>query len=618
MSKSDEVFVLDIGGKDNNNPIFKENKNNAFRELKEIKQELKKNNFPEKVIISSGEPTIHPNFFKIVAFIIGYGCKSIILKTNARMLSYSEFSNRLKNCNKIKYFIDVFGPDEEIHDKISNSEGSFKQAISGIRNLSSFDNEVNITIPIVNENNDKLIDTINFLEDYGISNFLFYLPETTTYDFFYKEKIYHNLKENISNLPNETLIQVGFENIPLCVFPENSYYGQKNILLKKRVYDEKCSECHKKTLCPGFSKEEFQYVDKMIIKPFTDIKSKVLNSQIRINKKSTIHIALEEIYKILFHFTEEKNIWDVIYELGYPIPLFLIIIEELQNEGLVEINGDKIKSQAKKKKPKEIIDQSDKRLESNPEVCQLLVSHEDIEKRINYITETCPGGGKMVLLGDDDFLSISLASTGLFDEIWVFEIDERIIDKINLIAKEKNLPITCVQHDLRQKIPKKYLHKFDAAYTDSPYYPNGFSLFISRCIDLLKKDLHLHIFSSFSCEMPIMDDELSVQDIINEMGLFIERKSMPANNIIPSYLAEKYSLFAKLNEIVFKNNKNLSQLDKWYLAALGRKEFLFHFLTTKDTNPIINGIFEEEIYYEDIPFDFYTNPKTVKNLNKIK
>jgi hypothetical protein len=50
------------------------------------------------------------------------------------------------------------------------------------------------------------------------------------------------------------------------------------------------------------------------------------------------------------------------------------------------------------------------------------------------------------------------------------------------------------------------------------------------------------------------------------------------------------------------------------LSALGRKEFLFHFITTENTKPAIKGEFNEEIYYEDIPFDFYTNPEIIKKL----
>ncbi|MDP6547370.1 MAG: bis-aminopropyl spermidine synthase family protein [Candidatus Woesearchaeota archaeon] len=606
---------MDIGGEDNNNPIFKEVKSTPFRKFDDIAAELKKKAFPKKIIIHGGEFTIHPDFFKIISFIIGHGCDEIIIKTNGRMLSNSKFSDKLKNFNKITYLIEIYSADEKFHDKISRVKGSFIQTASGIKNISKFENEINILIPIIEENKKEITSLLNNLKDFDISNIIFYLPENTNKRFFYNGSFLMDLKEEISKFPEEIQIQLGFENIPFCLILNNDFYQQKNIFSNiGKVFDKKCSGCNKNNFCLGFSKDTLKQLNQSFIKPFTDTKSQLIRIHNNINIKSVIKISLDEIYKIMHSCHDEIDIWKCIYKLGYPIPLFLIVVEELKNEGLIKENRNTIKSNVRISNPKKIMDKSHKRFESDPKACQLLVSQEDIEKRIEYIKKTCISPGNIAVLGDDDFFSVNIANTGIFEKIYVFEIDKRIVNEINSIAKENNLPIICIQHDLRKRFLKKYLNKFDAIYTDSPYSPNGFSLFISRSIDLLKNQPHKHIFSSFSCEMPVIDVEMMVQNIINKMELFIERKSMPAANIIPEKLKEKFGSFEKLNESVYKNNKNLSELEKWYLSALGRKEFLFHFITTENTKPAIKGEFNEEIYYEDIPFDFYTNPEIIKKL----
>ncbi|MFQ5621175.1 MAG: hypothetical protein ACE5FT_04990, partial [Candidatus Nanoarchaeia archaeon] len=154
-------------------------------------------------------------------------------------------------------------------------------------------------------------------------------------------------------------------------------------------------------------------------------------------------------------------------------------------------------------------------------------------------------------------------------------------------------------------------------YTDSPYSVNGFSLFVSRGVDLLKKQPKKHGFASFSPELPETElVELPVQRVIAKMNLFIERKDLTARNDVPNYIKEKYTDIRQLKKILEQNWDNMLKLDEWYLTALGRKEYLFHFLTTSNTRPAILGEYAEELYYGESPLAYYMNKEYIKERKK--
>ena len=157
--------------------------------------------------------------------------------------------------------------------------------------------------------------------------------------------------------------------------------------------------------------------------------------------------------------------------------------------------------------------------------------------------------------------------------------------------------------------------KWNAQYP-SENCVNGFKLFISRGIELLKNEPKCHGFVSFSPEIPVIyDTELPVQKLINEMNLFIERKNLGAVNIVPDEFKEKYNNIDKLRENIFINYKIINNNEAWYLACFGRKEYLYHLLTTKNTKSLLDGEFKEEIYFTKRPLEFY-NENFEKTTNK--
>ncbi len=93
---------------------------------------------------------------------------------------------------------------------------------------------------------------------------------------------------------------------------------------------------------------------------------------------------------------------------------------------------------------------------------------------------------ELVLLGDDDLLSVALALTKRPKQIVVFEVDKRLVDFLNERAQQARWPLTAYQHDLRQPLPEEFCGRFDVFVTDPLETVEGFLLFVEQGLSALK------------------------------------------------------------------------------------------------------------------------------------
>ena len=131
-----------------------------------------------ELAISGGDPFVHPNLIQIIRYAkeLGY---YVMTYTNGNMIGND--SNLYPLTNKIYTKLDKAGLDkiifslhstnENIHDRITGSEGSFKNLIKSIENSKkgfSFQRELNFVIMRINLQ-DK-ISLIRFMKKYNINN----------------------------------------------------------------------------------------------------------------------------------------------------------------------------------------------------------------------------------------------------------------------------------------------------------------------------------------------------------------------------------------------------------------------------------------------------------------
>ncbi|MHA1971598.1 MAG: adenosylmethionine decarboxylase [Candidatus Hodarchaeales archaeon] len=139
-------------------------------------------------------------------------------------------------------------------------------------------------------------------------------------------------------------------------------------------------------------------------------------------------------------------------------------------------------------------------------------------------------GKRIVLLGDDDGLSIALAYLACAKEILVLEIDERIVNYINSFAENSNLKkvLRADLCDVRKQLPDKLLHKYDCFETDPPYTFLGFKVFISQAAHLLKLSTgsgyisfgSKNPFDMWKCQQEILQQGFMFNEFIRDFNRY--------------------------------------------------------------------------------------------------
>ena len=129
-------------------------------------------------------------------------------------------------------------------------------------------------------------------------------------------------------------------------------------------------------------------------------------------------------------------------------------------------------------------------------------------------------GKKVVVLGDDDLMSIALALTGLPAKVTILEIDERLVNFIKEVSDEYNLNIDARVHDLRQPLPEDVVGAYDTFFTDPPETVEAIKAFVGRGVATLKGPRCAGYFGVTRRESSV-DKWRRIQEVLINMGLVI-------------------------------------------------------------------------------------------------
>ncbi len=98
----------------------------------------------------------------------------------------------------------------------------------------------------------------------------------------------------------------------------------------------------------------------------------------------------------------------------------------------------------------------------------------------------------ILLLGDDDLLSLALALTGARSRIAAIDMDDELLGLIG--SNSPHGSIELVKHDLRSGIPHVHKERFDEVFADPPYTLAGQLLFVHRAMGALRSILGVSLF----------------------------------------------------------------------------------------------------------------------------
>ncbi len=114
----------------------------------------------QRLILSGGEPTIHPDFVKFVKLGTLAGYRKVQTVTNGRMFAYPDFLKRSLDAGLSEITFSIHGPNARVHDALVGTKGAFEQEVTGLKNAMA-DGRPIINIDVcVNKGNVKVLPDI--------------------------------------------------------------------------------------------------------------------------------------------------------------------------------------------------------------------------------------------------------------------------------------------------------------------------------------------------------------------------------------------------------------------------------------------------------------------------
>jgi len=123
----------------------------------------------------------------------------------------------------------------------------------------------------------------------------------------------------------------------------------------------------------------------------------------------------------------------------------------------------------------------------------------------------------ILILGDDDLVSLCLCFLANPKSITVVEVDPKIADAISKESQKRNFPVKVVKNDIRNISNLKT--PFDSAIFDPPYTAEGVTLFLKSALENLSQNPESKIFLCFGAGPKNLDKILRLQEILNSFYL---------------------------------------------------------------------------------------------------
>lgn len=146
----------------------------TFRDREEIKEQILdgRRKGATRLILSGGEPTIHPNFVDFIKLGALAGYRKIQTVTNGRMFAYPAFLRKCLDAGLTEITFSIHGPDARIHDALVGVKGAFGQLMTGLKAaLADGRPVVNVDIVINRANVRQLPEMLRVLTELGVREF---------------------------------------------------------------------------------------------------------------------------------------------------------------------------------------------------------------------------------------------------------------------------------------------------------------------------------------------------------------------------------------------------------------------------------------------------------------
>lgn len=156
----------------------------------------------ERLILSGGEPTMHPNFLDFVKLGKRAGYRKVQTVTNGRMFNYPQFLETAANNGLDEITFSLHGHTAKLHDALVGTPGAFVEEVGGLKAaLASGRFIINIDIVINKMNIRHLPEMLETFIGWGVKEFdlLHVIPFGNAWTEA-RHHLFYNLPENLPYL----------------------------------------------------------------------------------------------------------------------------------------------------------------------------------------------------------------------------------------------------------------------------------------------------------------------------------------------------------------------------------------------------------------------------------
>lgn len=266
-----------------------------FVEYDKIKAYIDENdNDMQTIVLSGGEPTLHPDFFKILKYLDVKG-KYVTILSNGSRLSNNMFVKGIKDnidVRRLNIVMTIYNVKEKKHDEGTGIIGSFENTLQAFEILNKNNIKVTLKHCISKENYKDLSKFFIYFDKKLPTNISFQL---TTLDFsgMNQKQIRNNCftYSQIKKYMDKALKKFNKErnliivNTPFCAVnskywnyivkkQNGAYKGYKSIKSQNKDVDydcacfsKLCQNCKMNEICPGTYRANYEFVGDKLVAP---------------------------------------------------------------------------------------------------------------------------------------------------------------------------------------------------------------------------------------------------------------------------------------------------------------------------------------------------------------
>jgi MoaA/NifB/PqqE/SkfB family radical SAM enzyme len=202
----------------------------SYEELVQIINKSKESGY-KSAVLTGGEISIRNDFLKIIKICLD-SFKHITIQTNGRLLHKENLIDYLNTFEKqqLTFVVAVHGHNAEIHDSVTQCEGSYKETLKSIKQL--IDNKFDVVAKLVISKNNvqSIYDTVFLLKKLGINCICIAFPHAIRFskETFYKTiPKYSDIKDELHKIYNSHIVssmEINWETTPYCIYHDKQFW----------------------------------------------------------------------------------------------------------------------------------------------------------------------------------------------------------------------------------------------------------------------------------------------------------------------------------------------------------------------------------------------------------